>query len=47
MDFNLTEEQALLQRTLRDFCDKEVAPLAPLLDQEERFPVETFREFDR
>jgi len=43
MDFNLTEEQALLQKTLRDFNNKEVAPLAALLDQEERFPAETFR----
>jgi alkylation response protein AidB-like acyl-CoA dehydrogenase len=43
MDFNLTEEQLLLQRTLRDFCHKEVAPLAASLDQEERFPAETFR----
>jgi alkylation response protein AidB-like acyl-CoA dehydrogenase len=43
MDFNLTEEQALLQKTLRDFNNKEVAPLAALLDREERFPAETFR----
>jgi alkylation response protein AidB-like acyl-CoA dehydrogenase len=43
MDFNLTEEQALLRKTLRDFCQKEVAPIAASLDQEERFPAETFR----
>jgi alkylation response protein AidB-like acyl-CoA dehydrogenase len=43
MDFNLTEEQLLLQRTVRDFCQKEVVPLAASLDQEERFPTETFR----
>lgn len=43
MDFDLTEEQALLQKTLRDFNDHEVAPLAAVIDQEERFPAETFR----
>ena len=43
MDFNLTEEQALLQKTFRNFNDNEVAPFAAMHDQEERFPSEIFR----
>ena len=43
MDFNLTDEQTLLQKTLRDFSNKEVAPFAAMHDQEERFPSEIFR----
>ncbi|HEY5599178.1 MAG TPA: acyl-CoA dehydrogenase family protein, partial [Candidatus Manganitrophaceae bacterium] len=42
MPFSLTEEQALLQRTLREFVGREVAPLAARIDREERFPSETF-----
>lgn len=40
MRFALTEEQTLLQRTARDFADKEVAPKAAAIDKEHRHPKE-------
>ncbi|TAK06754.1 MAG: acyl-CoA dehydrogenase [Candidatus Manganitrophaceae bacterium] len=42
MLFPFTEEQRLLQRTLREFVAREVAPRAAAIDREERFPAETF-----
>jgi len=41
-DFYLSEAQHELQRTLREFVSKEIAPLAAECDAEERFPVEIF-----
>ncbi|MHB8487269.1 MAG: acyl-CoA dehydrogenase [Candidatus Acidiferrales bacterium] len=43
MDLGLTEEQTLLQRTVRDFAETEVKPLARELDETCQFPRETFR----
>jgi len=43
LDLGLTEEQSLLQRTVRDFAESEVKPLAKELDETGRFPRETFR----
>ena len=43
MDLGLTEEQLLLQRTVREFAESEVKPLAKELDETGRFPRETFR----
>ena len=40
MDFQLSDEQSLLRDTVRDFARQEVAPLAPELDREKRFPYE-------
>jgi alkylation response protein AidB-like acyl-CoA dehydrogenase len=40
MNYELTEEQQLLRRTVRDFADGRVAPVAEELDREERFPYE-------
>jgi butyryl-CoA dehydrogenase len=40
MDFALTEEQQLIQRTARDFATKEVLPQAAKIDEEHRFPRE-------
>ncbi|MGH9711222.1 MAG: acyl-CoA dehydrogenase, partial [Candidatus Acidiferrales bacterium] len=39
----LTEEQTLLQRTVRDFAETEVKPLAKELDETGHFPREIFR----
>ncbi len=39
----LTEEEQLLQRTVRDFADKELAPRAPKYDEEEKFPWENVK----
>ena len=43
MHLRLTEEQALLQRAVRDFAETEVKPLAKELDETGHFPRETFR----
>ncbi|MGC1188242.1 MAG: acyl-CoA dehydrogenase family protein [Candidatus Acidiferrales bacterium] len=43
MNFDLTEEQQLLQRTVREFARNEVQPLAKQLDETGQFPLETFR----
>ena len=43
MDFELTEEQKMLKATVARFVDNRVIPLAPEIDEEERFPEENFR----
>lgn len=43
MDFTLTEEQKILQRNVRDFATREIAPLASRVDQDEEFPWENIR----
>lgn len=40
MDFELTEEQRLVQQMARDFAEREVAPKARELDREGRWPSE-------
>ena len=40
MDFSLTEEQKMLQTMVRDFTEKEIAPIAAAIDEESRFPTE-------
>lgn len=41
--FHLTEEQLALQAMIREFADKEVAPIAAEVDENERFAEETFK----
>jgi butyryl-CoA dehydrogenase len=43
MNLGLTEEQKLLQKTVREFAESEVKPLAKELDETGRFPRETFK----
>jgi len=43
MDLALTEEQQLLQKTARDFAQREVAPIAAEIDDQHRFPTELVR----
>jgi short-chain 2-methylacyl-CoA dehydrogenase len=40
MDFDLSPEHELIRRTVRDFAEQEVAPVAEQLDREKRFPYE-------
>src|ERR671931_420098 len=40
MFFDLPDDHRLLQRTVRDFGEQEVAPVAEQLDREKRFPYE-------
>jgi alkylation response protein AidB-like acyl-CoA dehydrogenase len=44
MNYELTEEQELVRRTVRDFAESKVAPVAEELDREERFPYELVHE---
>lgn len=41
--FFLTEEHHRMRRMVRDFAEKEIAPLAAEIDREARFPQETFK----
>ena len=43
MDFELTEEQRMLKETVARFVDRDVIPLAPEIDEQERFPEENFK----
>src|SRR4029079_2223335 len=44
MNYDLTDEQELLRRTVREFAESRVAPVAEELDREERFPYELVSE---
>ena len=44
MNFDLGEEHELVRRTVREFAEQRVAPVAEELDREERFPYEIVAE---
>jgi len=39
LDFDLTEEQELVRKMIRNFAEKEIAPVAQELDDKEEFSV--------
>ena len=43
MDFTFSKEHQLLRRMVREFAEKEVAPIAEEIDREERVPWETIK----
>ena len=43
MDFTLTTEQEILRKSVRDFAEKEIAPVARELDEAEKFSYETMK----
>lgn len=43
MNFELTEMQKLFQKTIREFCEKEIKPLASKIDKEEYFPWDLYK----
>src|SRR5262249_59561768 len=43
MDLDLTETQALIVRTARDYADRALRPIAGELDREERMPPEILK----
>jgi acyl-CoA dehydrogenase len=45
IDFSLTEEQAACQKLVRDFAQKEIVPIAPDLDREQRYSHEIVDKF--
>ena len=40
LNFDLTEEQNLTRQAIRDFAEKEIAPVAQELDEREKFSIE-------
>ncbi|MCL2226293.1 MAG: acyl-CoA dehydrogenase [Oscillospiraceae bacterium] len=42
MVFSLTKEQQMIQTVIKEFAKNEVEPIAAAIDEEERFPRETF-----
>lgn len=42
MDFDWTEEQLMFKQAIRDFTEKEIAPLVDEAEEKEEFPVELF-----
>lgn len=44
MDFNLTPDQQELRDRVADFAQRKIASQAEILDREQKFPVELFRE---
>ena len=44
MNFDLGEEHELVRRTVRDFAEQRIAPVAEELDREERFPYDIVAE---
>ena len=47
MNFNLTKEQEMVRKTVYDFAQQEVAPLAAEIDQTCDFPVENVKKMAR
>lgn len=43
MDFDFNEEQKILQKTLRDFAENEMAPLVDEAEAKEEFPMDLYR----
>lgn len=43
MDFELTEEQRMLRRMVREFAEREIAPRAEEIDATDEFPHDLFR----
>ena len=43
MNFELTEMQKLFQKTIGEFCEKEIKPLASKIDKEEYFPWDLYK----
>ncbi|HEX2110542.1 MAG TPA: acyl-CoA dehydrogenase family protein [Gaiellaceae bacterium] len=44
MNYDLSDEQELLRRTVRDFAEQRIAPVAEELDREHRFPYDIVAE---
>lgn len=43
MDFDLTENHKLFKKTIREFCNKELKPIAEKIDKEEYFPETLYK----
>src|SRR4030042_5181667 len=43
MDFRLTSEQEMIRDMVREFTEKNIKPVAPLLDEEKQFPYQNLK----
>ena len=43
MDFSLSDEQKLFQKTIREFCEREIKPIADKIDKEEYFSKDLYK----
>src|SRR6056297_1445028 len=43
MDFNLTEQQKMIQTVFKEFAEKEVEPIAAEIDETSEFPAENVK----
>lgn len=43
MDFSFSREQLMVRDMVREFAEKEIAPIAVEIDETERFPIEIFK----
>ncbi|HLE47553.1 MAG TPA: acyl-CoA dehydrogenase family protein, partial [Candidatus Thermoplasmatota archaeon] len=41
MDFRPTPDQDLIRKTVREFADREIRPIAKAIDKEHRYPAES------
>src|SRR3954468_10523782 len=41
--YDLTEDQELFKRTVHEFVEREIVPIAPELDEKEQYPRESLR----
>lgn len=44
MDFELTSNQNLFKKTIKEFCEKNIKPLAEKIDKEEFFPKDLYKQ---
>src|SRR3990172_12236191 len=44
MDFELSEEEKAIQTMVREFAEREIAPVSQELDEREEFPAEIVRQ---
>ena len=47
MDFKLTKEQELLRKTVREFAENEIKPIAAEFDESQEFPWDTVKKMGR
>jgi butyryl-CoA dehydrogenase len=47
LDFTLTSQQKLFQKTIHEFCEKEIKPLAKKIDQDEYFSWELYKKMGK
>jgi butyryl-CoA dehydrogenase len=47
MDFELNDTQKSFQKTVRDFCKKELKPIASKIDKEEYFPGDMYKKMGK